>query len=76
MRDVGLKHPVSELAQPAIRTEEADCAETALCPAHGSQSLHLNVPGRVYLCPLGLCYWRASKPGQGMHSPLQWPKGM
>jgi hypothetical protein len=75
MRDIG-GFPVSELAMPMIRPDEAMGAPHALCPAHGSQLTHLNEPGAVLFCPAGMMYWRASKGGQGMHSRLSWPKGM
>ena len=78
MRDLGLKHPVSEWAQPMIRPDECANVETALCPRHGSRFLELNKPGQVYLCPhpKGMMYWRARAGGTGMYGPMKFPKGL
>ena len=46
-------------------------AETAICRWHGSQLNHLNVEGRVYLCPIGGQLWRHSKQQDGMYVPLK-----
>lgn len=75
-RNIGLDYPVSEAAIPPIRPEHVRHVETALCPQHGSQFAHLNVEGRVYLCPQGSMYWRAGSRGGGMHAQLRWPRGM
>lgn len=78
MRDIGLAHPISEAAAPPIQRAEAEAAQPALCPQHGSRFVYLNVPGRVYLCPhpSGLMYWRAGSRVGGMHSVLRFPKNL
>jgi hypothetical protein len=75
MRDIG-GFPMSELAMPMIRPDEAMGAPHALCPAHGSKFTHMNQVGAVMFCPQGLMYWRASSRQNGFHSQLRWPRGM
>ena len=78
MREIGLEFPASDLAVPPIHPAEAEHAETALCPMHGSRFVELNVEGKVYFCPHsgGRMYWRAGKRGSGMYGRLQFPRNL
>jgi hypothetical protein len=66
-----LPHAASSLADPPVTMDEARAAETAICRWHGSQYGHLNVEGRVYLCPIGGQLWRHNGSQSGMHAPLR-----
>ena len=80
MRPIGLTYPVSEAAEPPIGIEEAQRAPTAICRQHGGLIAdHLSESdyfGRVYLCPIGECYWRLTKAPSGLHRRLQFPQGL
>ncbi|HWG75352.1 MAG TPA: hypothetical protein VN660_00990 [Steroidobacteraceae bacterium] len=66
-----LPHPASSLADPPITLEEAQQAQDAICPFHGSQYRYLNQEGRVYRCPIGGQLWRHSGKQGGMYAPLR-----
>ena len=75
MRDIG-GFPISELAMPMIRPDEAAGADRALCPWHSVKFIHLNQEGKVYYCPAGAMFWRYSKRTNGFHAQLRFPRNL
>lgn len=62
----------SALARPPVQPQEAESADTAICPYHNGLIRETGErEGRVLFCPIGRQYWRYTRnPGSGFASPL------
>lgn len=80
MKDIGLDHGASDLAEPPIGQDEARSAEPAICRFHGGligQRLAAGDRyGKVYYCDAGRMFWRLTRRPSGMMTPLHFPKGL